>query len=271
MEQQEFNKKVYSMLTSLNIDNQRRQVIYELMKAILDGKQDVLESGKNIKTINDNSIIGNGNIDIKEDIELDWFEWNGILYLYSNKLIPSEYKLFRVYKVNRRYRNSNVFERDKFKKWARPERLWGIKIKDGSTTGIENVELELNFIHQSNRNNKYIYSTNATALDFADLFIKLQKSGNTTIGVLAKDRGTRKYYNLMGVNDSDGKSINIRLNVGIALFKQIANNRYERVNRITPIGIDLTNKSNNNTIIDNISEITTYSKLNAFISFAKRH
>lgn len=146
MEKQEFNKKVYSMLTSLNIDNQRRQVIYELMKTILDEKQDVLESGKNIKTINDNSIIGNGNIDIKEDIELDWFEWNGILYLYSNKLIPNEYKLFRVYRVNRGYRNNNYYNRDRFKKWARPERLWGEKRKT-STIGIENVQLELNFIH----------------------------------------------------------------------------------------------------------------------------
>lgn len=270
MEKQEFNKKVYSMLTSLNIDNQRRQVIYELMKAVLDGKQDVLESGKNIKTINDNSIIGNGNIDIKEDIELDWFEWNGILYLYSNKLIPSEYKLFRVYRVNRKYRNSNYYERDKFKKWARPERLWGIKIKDGTTTGIENVQLELNFIHQSRYNNKYVYNTNATALDFADLFIRLQKSNNITIGVLAKDRNS-KVHELKGINDPEGKPINIRLNVGIALFKQIGTNRYERVNRITPIGIDLTNKLNDGTIINNISEINSYSKLNHFISFAKRH
>lgn len=269
MEQQEFNKKVYSMLTSLNIDNQRRQVIYELMKAILDGKQDVLESGKNIKTINNNNIIGNGNIDIKEDIELDWFEKDRELYLYSNKLIPGEYKLFRVYRVNRKYRDGGIY-RKLFKKWAKPERLWGTRIKDGTTTGIENVQLELNFIHQSNKNNKYIYSTNAKALDFADLFIKLQKSDNNTIGVLAKDRSMRQPYELIGINDPEGKPINIRLNVGIALFKQISNNKYERVNRITPIGIDITN-SVNGLLINNISEITTYSKLNGFVSFARRH
>lgn len=269
MEKQEFNKKVYSMLTSLNIDNQRRQVIYELMKAVLDGKQDVLESGKNIKTINDNSIIGNGNIDIKEDIELDWFEYNGYLYLYSNKIIPTEYKLFRVYRVNNRYRNYNS-ERSKFKKWARPERLWGTKIKDGTTTGIENVQLELNFIHKSSKNHKYVYSTNTTASDFADLFIHLQKSGNITISVLAKDRSS-KVHELIGINDSNGKPINIKLNIGIALFKQIETNKYERVNRITPIGIDLTNIANGRTLINNISEITSYSKLNKFISFAKRH
>lgn len=81
----------------------------------------------------------------------------------------------------------------------------------------------------------------------------------------------RKPYELMDINDPEGKPINIRLNVGIVLFKQIGNNRYERVNRITPIGIDLTNKANDRTIINNISEITSYSKLNAFISFAKRH
>lgn len=271
MEQQEFNKKVYSMLTSLNIDNQRRQVIYELMKVILNGKQDVLESGKNIKTINDNSIIGNGNIDIKEDIELDWFEWNGVLYLYSNKLIPSEYKLFRVYKVNRKYRNSHIDERDKFKKRARPEILWGEKRKTGITTGIENVQLELNFIHQSKWNNKFVYNTNATALDFADLFIRLQKSHNITVSVLAKDRSMREPYALIGINDPEGKPIHIRLNVGIALFKQITNNKYERVNRITPIGIDLTNKANNRAIINNISEINSYSKLAKFVSFAKRY
>lgn len=266
MEYQEFNKKVYSMLTSLNIDNQRRQVIYELMKAILDGKQDVLESGKNIKTINDNSIIGNGNIDIKEDIELDWFEEDKQLYLYSNKLIPGEYKLFRVYRVNGQYRIGDI-NHIPIKKWARPERLWETNPK-----GIENVQLELNFMYKSNKNNKYIYSTNATALDFAELFIYLVKnSNNITSRVLAKDRSIRKPYELIGINDPGGKPIHIRLNVGIALFKQIEKNRYERVNRITPIGIDLTNSANHENLINNISEITTYSKLNGFISFAKRH
>lgn len=268
MEKQEFNKKVYSMLTSLNIDNQRRQVIYELMKAILDGKQDALESGKNIKTINDNSIIGNGNIDIKEDIELDWFEHERILYLYSNKLIPKEYGLFRVYRVNHKYRQYNTLRRA-LNKWARPERLWGEKRKTG-TTGVENVQLKLNFMYKSSRTNKYVYSTNTTPLDFADLFITLVQKDGTTTAVIAKDRSS-KVHELIGINDPEGKPINIRLNVGIALFKKTENNRYERVNRITPIGIDLTNKVRYSKIINNISEITFYSKLDGFISFARRY
>lgn len=52
MEKQDFNKKVLSMLSSLNVDNQRRQVIYEIVKETINKIADVTNNQVGQKTAN---------------------------------------------------------------------------------------------------------------------------------------------------------------------------------------------------------------------------